>query len=271
MILDSIFSTFLIFNKIYIHIPVIVFGLMSARRSDFFGAWICYLLAIFLTGLLKIYFKVPLIYQASSENYGFPSGHTMVSIAIYGYLFLCFSSTLLRGILLTIAAGNSMAVVYFGYHTYFDIAGAWFFSTILILSVYYVGIFYQKIQTNPRYLSAFSFLFGVISFLILSQVDYLRLGVLQALGISLGILVSSVIWKNWLNVQTHTLRDVLLSGLIGCLMFKGSYLLIYETGFLDTSKAILETYASIILIVTGALPAVLLIWFVVCYKPFMRT
>ncbi|MAP24049.1 MAG: hypothetical protein CMM87_00765 [Rickettsiales bacterium] len=260
--LDSFLSFMLIFNKMYIHVPIIVFGLMSARRYDFFNVWICYLLAVFLTSLLKIAFKIPLIYPHSSDIYGFPSGHMMVSVAVYGYLFLCFSSLILRFILGFILICLFIATVHAGYHTPFDNFGAWLFAGLLVLIVYYATRDNNPLTIKAWKPSVVVFMFGLISYFILSDLNYLRSGVVQSLGIAIGLLIGSAICTDWLKVGQHSLFKVFCMGLEGSIIFMGSFIMIYDVGLMEAIKPYFNNDFRVIELLIGALPSLILVLYI---------
>ena len=260
--LDSFLTFMLIFNKMYIHVPIIVFGLMSARRYDFFNVWICYLFAVFLTSLLKVSFKIPLIYPHSSDIYGFPSGHMMVSVAVYGYLFLCFSSLILRTLLVFVSLCLSVATVYAGYHTSFDIAGSWVFAGLIVCVVYYITRDNNPLTVKAWKTSAIVFMFGVISYSILLGLNYLRSGVVQSSGIATGLLIGSVICKNWLKVRQHSLFRVFSMGLEGSIIFIGSFTMIYEMGLMELIRSYFPGNFRVVSLLIGALPSLILILYI---------
>ncbi len=169
---------FLLFNKLPIHVAFILAGLLFFRRPVFFGAWVNYLLAVFCSRSLQVLIAAPLINDLTFQKFGMPSGHTYVSLAIYGWLFL---------------------VVYCGYHHWQDVFAAWGFAGIQTVFLFYYLKKRPYLMENPRYLSRFLFLFGAFCLLFLKKKYYLHEGTINTFFVCCGVWIGSEIFPDWVK------------------------------------------------------------------------
>lgn len=87
--------------------------------------------------VLKSIFKVPLIFD--HKRYGFPSGHTQFATVFYGWIYSQLSLAAPRylriiyaALTMSILAYAVTAIVHYGYHTWFDIAGGFVSGGIIL-------------------------------------------------------------------------------------------------------------------------------------------
>jgi len=107
------------------------------------------LLTIFTKDLFKMDRPPLTLHKVSSEGYGFPSGHALVSSAFLSYLWL----NIRKGLVFVLLAIISISVsrVYLGVHYVGDITGGIFLGVITAL-IFYKYVFTTDItQTNLRY------------------------------------------------------------------------------------------------------------------------
>jgi len=113
---------FLKFSHDIIIIPVLVLGYIWFNRKIFYHAICITLLSMIYARALKNYFQI------YSIEYGlvFPSGHTLVSTVLYGWIALQYKRIFLWLLALLIIVMLSYSFTYFGYHNIYHIAGGIF-------------------------------------------------------------------------------------------------------------------------------------------------
>jgi hypothetical protein len=163
----------------------------------------------------------------------------------------------------------SVATVYAGYHASFDIAGSWVFAGPIVCTVYNMTR-----DTNPLTIKAWKpsaviFMFGLISYLVLSDLNYLRSGVVQSLGIAIGLLIGSVICKDWLKVRQHSLFRVFCMGLEGSIIFMGSFTMIHEMGLMELIRGGFTHDFKVVELLIGALPSLILVLYIALNKSLL--
>ncbi len=137
------------------------------------------ILVIFAKNLFKTTRPPQVLHKVSSEGYGFPSGHALVSSAFLGYLWL----SIRKGMVFVLLAILSISIsrVYLGVHYVGDIMGGIFFGFVTAF-ISYKYIFTTNItQTNLRYAIA---LFPAIVLMLYPLKEVVDVGVMM---ISIGI------------------------------------------------------------------------------------
>jgi undecaprenyl-diphosphatase len=86
---------------------------------------------------LKITFQIPLSPHLGKEGFAFPSGHMQSCVVLYGWLIINTRKALYKVLLASLLSGVGLSLVYCGYHNYFDILGAMFFGSLLLLGYSY--------------------------------------------------------------------------------------------------------------------------------------
>lgn len=153
---------FLLFGHEIIIVPLIIVGFMMGKREDFGSAVYLLLFTMIFNAVLKEIFQIPLASHLGKVGFAFPSGHMQSSVVFYGWLAYKASSLSVRGLIIILLAGCGTSLVYFGYHTWWDVFGAAGFS-VFTLIVY--GQFLCHLDAfNPRVIGA-SF-FGVSTILL---------------------------------------------------------------------------------------------------------
>lgn len=101
-----------------------------------------------INAMLKQFFQVPLLPTVGHPGFAFPSGHMIAALAFYGYLFLDIDVKWVRALLLVLLVGIGVSLVGRGYHTWFDVLGAWGFG-LCFLYVYHLAQRYGKALQLP--------------------------------------------------------------------------------------------------------------------------
>lgn len=161
--MDPILKSILLFNGQFFLISFLLGGYFLSNRRFFLEALCLILVTIALNSYLKFQFKMPLPPGITSPaHYGFPSGHMLVSVVMWGWLALRFRNRLFNIAVLTLLPLMGYAIVHAGYHYPFHIYGAFGFG-ILILFV--AQLLFSKKMDIPLYAIALGF--GFLSLLII--------------------------------------------------------------------------------------------------------
>lgn len=104
---------------------------MRNDRGNFMHLALIGFLGIILNVALKGTFKIPLP-EWLHNGYAFPSGHMQFSTVIYGWLFYHYPYRWLRAVILILLTGIGAGLMYYGYHTFFEVCGGVFFASLII-------------------------------------------------------------------------------------------------------------------------------------------
>lgn len=127
----------------------------SQEMKFFWGAVISFLGAISLNGLIKLFFARPRPSEfpplSPAHTYGFPSGHTVAAISLYGFLAYAFWQNGKKG-WAALAAGwiflIAISRIYLGMHYPSDVIGGLVFGGIWLLGVIYAITTTIKYETS---------------------------------------------------------------------------------------------------------------------------
>ncbi|RZI46306.1 phosphatase PAP2 family protein [Rickettsiales endosymbiont of Peranema trichophorum] len=131
--LTIICQTILSFSNEIAIIPIMILGYIALSHKVFFHGICLLLLSMLLNLSLKNIFQVPLLEHLGKAGFAFPSGHMQSCVVFYGWLMLNSRSVVVKLLTILLLVGVGFSLVYMGYHTYFDILGAIFFGSILVL------------------------------------------------------------------------------------------------------------------------------------------
>lgn len=124
-------------------ILIIILGYVWLDHKIFFHATCLLLLSILINTALKCTFKVPLSPVLMKEGFAFPSGHMQSALVFYGWLFKSFNNLIWKTCLVILLIGIGLSLIYFKFHNLFDVLGALFFGSIILLA-YQWGLNYYK-------------------------------------------------------------------------------------------------------------------------------
>lgn len=103
------------------------------------------IISVIMGEVLKSIFKIPLIFDP--KRYGFPSGHTQFATVFYGWICYQLSQkaphylrVIYTALTMIILAFGVTAIVHYGYHTWFDIAGGFVSGSILLFLIIQLSI-----------------------------------------------------------------------------------------------------------------------------------
>ncbi len=183
----------------YLWIPLLFLG--GFKRSRFKESWtlgarLTLLLCVtaLVNGLLKKALLcsrpldwVPSVQWASADGYGFPSGHTQLATAFFGYLAwaLPLPSVGWRLAVVAPAILTGIARIYLGVHFPHDVLGGWFISGLLVAGFVFLerkGALAAALRTNVRSWGGLG-LVSVVSFALRPHPD-----TLAALAVWIGVL-----------------------------------------------------------------------------------
>jgi membrane-associated phospholipid phosphatase len=119
--IDKLAQFFLFFDQIPFVICFILFGFICRDKKIFYQATCLMLVNIILKDALKHFFQVP---NPPYSLFAYPSGHMQMATALYGWLGLHTNNRALQALTVILLAGVGTSLVYFGYHTWMDVAGA---------------------------------------------------------------------------------------------------------------------------------------------------
>lgn len=106
-----------------------IFYLYSSRAAS--RLMLIFLFSMLLNAILKYYFAVPLPPHLQ-PGWAFPSGHMQAACVLWLWLCWEIKHLWLNCLALFILTGIGCGLVYFGYHTPFDVVGAIFFSAMIL-------------------------------------------------------------------------------------------------------------------------------------------
>ncbi|MDP3559817.1 MAG: phosphatase PAP2 family protein [Legionellaceae bacterium] len=135
-VLDYLSSLFLVFGSVQMYVLLFIIAYGWFRSPLVYKAMEISLYSMLVNVVLKVTFQVPMLSNPSAHWFVFPSGHMQLATVFYGTL--CLGGAVhyvLRVVILLIMTGIAWALVYWGYHTCWDVAGGVFFG-ILVASWY---------------------------------------------------------------------------------------------------------------------------------------
>lgn len=164
MIIDIIASSFLIFNREFIIMPLIGLGYWAYKRDLFCHVFFLVLLSMIINTSLKCFFQVPLKPHLNQHGwYAFPSGHMQLATVLYGRLWWEFRKTQWAQVLWILLIGMGWGMIQKNYHDLADVAAGAVTGVGLLLS-YAFFIKLPFVRRHPEKIGFF--LFPVTSLLI---------------------------------------------------------------------------------------------------------
>ena len=180
-VLDAFFSliTHAGEETIFIIVGLLLFWCVSKQKGYF-------LLCLGLTGtlinqILKLIFRVPRPWvldpeftivesaRAEATGYSFPSGHTQMSVSVYGGIARVFAGRALRAVCIALCVLVPISRMYLGVHTPADV----FTSVAIALAMIFVmEPIVRRGMDDPRVMRA---LFGTMALLSVALYAYARL------------------------------------------------------------------------------------------------
>ncbi|MFA5958974.1 MAG: phosphatase PAP2 family protein [Tatlockia sp.] len=193
---NALATLFLLFSDAVVIAPLILIGLLCFDRMTFKRVIGLIFFSILVNTALKLSFQVPLAPWLHKKGFAFPSGHMQLTTVLYGWIAYRTSSYWLKAAIALLLPGIGFSLIYFGYHTLYDVIAAFFTGAVLIL--FYHAMYLQWPRQFPLFLVAFStLLIGYI---------YLRMGLLTPWimmaysGLLLSLLVEKVMHSRKLKV-----------------------------------------------------------------------
>jgi membrane-associated phospholipid phosphatase len=207
---------FLTFSHATIMVPLLITGLLtgggffikapsSQRRMLWGNICLLVLFTMIYNLFLKSLFLVPLNPALGIKGFAFPSGHMHVSAVLYGALFLAYPYLFLRIIFLIILAGIGYGLVYEGYHTFIDVAGAVGFA-LITLYLFIKGTRTPFIQKNPAW---FGFCLVLLAGVMMVGIALRTALSFHSKATFMGLVTFSILWWAW---QTRLLHIALGQG-----------------------------------------------------------
>lgn len=159
---DIITNFFLSLSHDTIIIPFVTLGYIWLDRKLFFNAISLLLLSIIFNSALKITFQIPLSPLLNKEGFAFPSGHMQSSTVLYGWIFLHTQNLFYKLLIIIALFGIAISLVHYGYHDYYDILGAIFFSSLLL------AISYKTIKKQETFFPKIVFIISTVMIIYIS-------------------------------------------------------------------------------------------------------
>ncbi|MFK7968343.1 MAG: phosphatase PAP2 family protein [Rickettsiaceae bacterium] len=159
---DIITNFFLSLSHDTIIIPFVTLGYIWLDRKLFFNAISLLLLSIIFNSALKITFQIPLSPLLNKEGFTFPSGHMQSSTVLYGWIFLHTQNLFYKLLIIIALFGIAISLVHYGYHDYYDILGAIFFSSLLL------AISYKTIKKQETFFPKIVFIISTVMIIYIS-------------------------------------------------------------------------------------------------------
>lgn len=220
--MDTFFYYISQFSQDYVIFPLVVFGILFLDRQLFLRIVVLLLFGIAINVFLKNVFQVPLNPDLHKDWLAFPSGHTQITVTFYGYLAYHYRNLFLSLIVGLICIGESLSLVHFHYHNWFDILGG--FITAVVWIALFEGIRKSSLFRDRFYLFALSLLpLAFVMEHFCAKVPAVHQMVLGALiGVSLGLLVARLASS---KKNLSLIEGLLVLGVAIALYFGMSYLL----------------------------------------------
>ncbi len=184
---DIITNFFLSLSHDTIIIPFVTLGYIWLDRKLFFNAISLLLLSIIFNSALKITFQIPLSPLLNKEGFAFPSGHMQSSTVLYGWIFLHTQNLFYKLLIIIALFGIAISLVHYGYHDYYDILGAIFFSSLLL------AISYKTIKKQETFFPKIVFIISTVMIIYIS-INYQK--ILEHLWIAYYGLIGIIISEN---------------------------------------------------------------------------
>ena len=208
--------------------PAIFLGLIFFERH-FLSPALLLLLSMILCPLLKFFFAIPypleLVQKIGKEGFSFPSGHMLSASVFYGWFLLSADTNkFLRAALLFVISGIGFGLIYEGYHNIYDIIGAIFFASVMIVLYRFIISFSEEKVTNlSNHLIGSALVLGLsislsIALIIFYEMpSYSVMSLYSILGITMGLWLSK-------SLEKYNIKLIYLIMLVVAL-FSLSYLL----------------------------------------------
>lgn len=175
-IMNTFFSLITLFGEetLFIVIGLIVFWCAS-KNCGYYILCVGFLGTV-INQFLKMWFRIPrpwikdpsftIVESArdAATGYSFPSGHTQVSVGLYGGIARWTKSRVLRGILLCLCVLVPFSRLYLGVHTPLDLGVSVVIAGVLVLGGYEL---FKKAENSPKTM------YGILATLTVITVAYL--------------------------------------------------------------------------------------------------
>lgn len=133
--MDNLASFFLFLGNGIVLVPILLFGLIVIDRRFFYQLGCLVLISILINVALKVSFQIPLPSHLAKNWFAFPSGHMQMATVFYGWLAYRVPSTWFRMSMMGLLLGIGFSLIYFDYHTSYDVIAA-FFAALFIIAAY---------------------------------------------------------------------------------------------------------------------------------------
>lgn len=159
---DLIFQFFLHASHEMVLIALLAIGYLWIDRKLFFSGIVLLCASILVNSALKVFFHVPRRPGVPKTTYSFPSGHTQSAFVLYQWFWNKFITNLFFFLFTTVmVAGICGSLLYFRYHTVWDLFGGFFVATCLAQFCYHA---FQKSE-NLFLMTLFFLVSGSVIFL----------------------------------------------------------------------------------------------------------
>lgn len=180
-VLDRIFSFFTMFGEetLFLAVGLIIFWCIDKYKGyfilciGFFGT--------IINQFLKMLFRIPrpwikdpdfTIVESAKEaatGYSFPSGHTQVSVGLYGGIAAWNRNKIVKAIAISLCVIVPFSRLYLGVHTPLDVSVSF---VIAALAVIFGAPLFKKAENNPKIMYAVLFSLAFINIAFLSYVCF---------------------------------------------------------------------------------------------------
>ena len=159
------------------------------------------LLNFYLSWALKEWFHLPRpegLTMIDADGYGFPSGHAMGAMVLWGYLAWVINSYLLSGIIIFFIG---LSRVYLGVHFPYDVVGGWTigFCYLYIAILAEKQIVRRRVKFPPRVTTSLVVFTGIMLALLTPSDISIRVGGMLA-GMGGGMIMERI----WVKFQPRT-------------------------------------------------------------------
>jgi predicted PurR-regulated permease PerM len=205
------------------------------------------LISMLVSTALKVTFQIPLSPSLGKPGFAFPSGHMQLSVVLYGWLITNTRNIVHKILLIALLIGIGFSLIYFGYHSYFDIFGAVFFGSLLVF-FYTLLTKYEK-----RLLSLILLIFSTFSMIYIASLYEISVHAREAYIALIGVLFFDKIFAK--KIKFLTFR----SKILGTVAFFAMLLIIKNLSLpvfiAQIQQAIISFIKSMVSVISHITPA----------------
>ncbi len=245
-LLKSIFKGITMIGDDIGHMAIILVIFWCINKSIGFSAMMVLLFSAIYMYVFKGFFAEPrpLEGQAIYDDLSFPSGHTLTTFAVWGYLAMRFRNKTFWIVAVAVAVLVGMSRVIIGVHFPGDIIGGFIFGAVFLAIVYWLGGLFAKREGSSSFTISLPVkviglvaLFTAISVRVVMFKDFRDATMVT--GFLAGLIIGFVLEKALVGFETkgkwyqHLLKVVIGLGVV-FFVAKGAEMVFADAAFAET-------------------------------------